>query len=601
MEKYTLHEGLFFISLFGEKMFTFARKNLFFLLVAVMVPSSFCVAFSAEPTVLPINQAKFLAGQRFDFLVEVKSPQASSITVTVNGKSADDFFGKKGEFKTDDGVLSYRINQVFFPDADSVAVKAAAMVDGKEHSSAVRYEVVMDKSPTRAKNVILFVGDGLSLPVRDMARILSKGMKQGKYNDLLEMEKLTNTAVVTTSGYDSLVTDSANAASAFATGHKSVVNAMGVYESSDKDPQAHPSVENIVELVKRTRGMATGLVTTSNITDATPAAMVAHTRRRAEQNFIAQTMLDPERMPEVILGGGSRHYLPKSTPGSKRTDERNLVDEFKAKGYAFAGDRAEMKNVASDRILGLFQLDNLNVYLDREMLKNAKTLGSFTDQPNLMEMTEKAIDLLSRNPNGFFLMVEGACIDKQLHAMDWQRAVYDTIEFDKAVGIGRKFAAKNNDTLIIVVADHSHGASITGTYHEKDGKTGREAVRTYAAAGFPTFEDKDGDGFPDNPDAEVTLAVHFANHPDYRANYRLKPVPESPTIMNDKKAVANPNSKGEAYPGNIPANESSEVHSADSVLLNAGGPGEDFFRGVIDNTDVFYGMVRALGIDNAAK
>lgn len=582
-------------------MYASTRKRLFHLLVAVMAIAAFGAAHSAEPTVLPIDQAKFLAGQRFDFLVEVKDGSATGIDATVNGKPADEFFGKKGEFKTVDGVASYRINQVAFPAAGDIAVKASAAIGGKEYFATAKYAVAMDKAPARAKNVILFIGDGLGLPVRDMARILSKGMKRGRYNDLLEMEKLANTALVTTSGYDSLVTDSANAASAYATGHKSVVNAMGVYESSDKDPLTHPRVENIVEIVKRARGMAVGLVTTSNITDATPAAMVAHTRRRAEQNFIAQTMLDPGHSPEVILGGGSRHFLPKSTPGSKRTDERNLVEEFKAKGYAFAGDRAEMKKAGGDKILGLFQLDNLNVYLDREMLKDAKTLGGFNNQPNLMEMTEKAIDTLSRSPNGFFLMVEGACIDKQLHAMDWQRAVYDTIEFDKAIGIGRKFAARNNDTLIIVVADHSHGASITGTYHEKDGKTGREAVRTYAAAGFPTFEDKDGDSFPDNPDAEVTLAVQFANHPDYKANYRLKPVPESPAIMDGKRAIANPNSKGEMYTGNIPADESSEVHSADSVVLNAGGPGEDYFRGVLDNTEVFHGMVRALGIDNAAK
>lgn len=99
-------------------------------------------------------------------------------------------------------------------------------------------------------------------------------------------------AVITTSGYDSLVTDSANSASAYATGHKSVNNAMGVYANSTKDPFDDPKVENIIELVKRTKGMATGIVSTSNITDATPAAMLSHTRRRAEQNFIAETMTE---------------------------------------------------------------------------------------------------------------------------------------------------------------------------------------------------------------------------------------------------------------------------------------------------------------------
>ena len=240
----------------------------------------------------------------------------------------------------------------------------------------------------------------------------------------------------------------------------------------------------------------------------------------------------------------------------------------------------------------------MNVYIDRAVIKNPKVLKGFTDQPGLVEMTEKAIDTLSKNDNGFFLMVEGACVDKQLHVLDWQRAAYDNIELDKAVGAAQKFAAQNNDTLIIVVADHAHGASITGTYHELDGKTGREAVRTYADSKWPTFEDADGDGYPDNPDPAVTLAVQFANHPDCNIDYRFKDVPTPPAIMGkDGKAIANPLTKGEFYAGNIPAKADQEVHAADDVILTAQGPGADYFKGTMDNTEVFFGIVRALGID----
>ena len=369
---------------------------------------------------------------------------------------------------------------------------------------------------------------------------------------------------------------------------------MGVYENSSKDPFAHPKVENIVEIVKRARGMSVGLVTTSNITDATPAAMVAHTRRRAEQNFIAEQMLKAD----VVMGGGSRQFLPQSVPGSKRKDDRNLIEEFKAKGYGFAGDRTELAALNGNKILGLFALDNLNVYLDREVLKDPEVLGKFTNQPNLMEMTKKAIDILSRNKNGFFLMVEGACIDKQLHAMDWQRAAYDTIEFDRAVAIGREFARKNGDTLIIATADHAHGVSITGTYHELDGKKGREAVRIYQNSIFPTFKDENGDGFPDNPDPEVTLAVQFANYPDHYESYRLAKRPVSPAIMSGDMAIANQKRapEGRFIQGNIPLSDSSEVHAADDVPLSAGGRGGDYFKGVMDNTEVFFGMMRALGL-----
>ncbi len=546
-------------------------------------------------TILPINQAKFIAGQKFDFLVEVKDAVNQTIEVTIDGQPAEAFFGKSAVVSMDGTMAKYRIDQVSMKKAGNAEITVKA----NNQKRTVHYTISDEKAVKKAKNVILMIGDGMSLQAREITRILSKGMTEGKFNDLLEMEKMSNMALVTTSGYDSLVTDSANSASAYATGQKGTVNSMGTYTDSTANPFDDPKVENIVELVKRTRGMATGLVSTANITDATPAAMVAHTRKRSEQNFISQDMLTEQHRPDVILGGGSRHFLPMSTPGSKRKDETNVVEEFKALGYDISTTKSELAKTSkdADKLLGLYQLDNMDVYIDRAMLKNPEVLKGFDDQPGLVEMTDKAIEALSKNKNGFFLMVEGACVDKQLHSMDWQRAAYDNIEFDKAVGKAKEFASKNEDTLIIVVADHAHGASITGTYHELDGKTGREAVRTYAQAGFPTFEDRDGDGYPDNPNPDVTLAVQFANHPDAYIDYKFKDTPQSPAIMADGKAIANPKGKGEFYTGNIPSDETSEVHSADDVVLNADGPGAEYFKGVMDNTEIFFGMVRALGLD----
>lgn len=551
--------------------------------------------------ILPIDRAKFLIGQKFDFEIEVKTDTpATAVEVLVNGVAADSYFGKKAAIKLDK-MSTYRINDIAFKQNGKIAVAVTVKTEQGVEKRVVQYNVTAEKAAKTAKNVILVVGDGMSLQARQIARILSKGITEGKYNDLLEMDKMSNLAIVTTSGNDSLVTDSANSASAYATGHKSVVNAMGVYGNSTKDPFDDPKVENIIELAKRTRGMSTGIVSTANITDATPAAMLAHTRKRSEQNFIAAEMLNPEHRPDVILGGGSRHFLPKSVPGSKRTDDRNVVEEFKSQGYTLATTKSELKQAGTpDKLLGLFQLDNMDVYMDREVTKNPAVLGKFTDQPTLMDMTKTAIDVLSKNKNGFFLLVEGACIDKQLHTMDWQRAAYDTIEMDKAVGIAKEFAKKNGDTLVVVVADHAHGASITGTYHELDGKTGREAVRIYADAGWTTFADADGDGFPDDPNPSVTLAVQFANHPDYYENYKFQEVPTSPAIMANGKAVANPKRApqgGKLIEGNIPTSDPSEVHSADDVPLTAEGPGAEYFKGVMDNTEVFYGIVRALGLD----
>lgn len=580
--------------------------------------------------ILPIHNAKFLAGQRFDFLVEITQNSVSDlgensasqnstsenisqnsinqnnantaqVQVRINGKNAQDFFGKSPKVWSENGILSYRIDEVDLAEVGQYVVE----VSHNGSKASVAYSVVSQKAQKQAKNVILLIGDGMSLQAKQIARILSKGINEGKYNDTLAMEKLQTMALITTSGYDSLTTDSANSASAYATGHKSVVNAMGVYADSTSDLFDDPKVENIVEILKRKTKKSIGLVTTANLTDATPAAFVAHTRQRYELNAIALDMFSAYHRVDVLLGGGIQNYAPKEQEQSKRKDSKDIIKMYENKGYAISYTKDDLKILESrvdksegvPKVLGLYHKNHLNVYLDREVLKDSSVLGKYDNQPNLMDMTNFALKALSKNKEGFFLMIEGASIDKELHKMDWQRAAYDTIEFDKAVQIAHNFAKQDKNTLIIVVADHAHGASITGTYYESDGKSGREAVRTYKHAIFPTFEDRDNDGFPDNPNAEVTLAVHFANHPDAHINYNLKQTPQMPTIEQNGKFVANPNAKGEWYQGNIPTFEDQEVHSADDVVLMSEGIGSEYFRGVMDNTEVFFGMMRAFGLD----
>ena len=581
---------------------------------------------ASDIRILPVDTAKFWAGARFDFDVEVSNAKnLQSVDVQVNGVPAEKFFGKKAVTKDlGNGVTSYRIDDVDFAKTGKVEVTVNAKDSLGVSKATAGYNVVHEAAVKKAKNVILFVGDGMSLQAREIARILSKGMTNGKYNDLLAMEKLEHNAVITTSGYDSLVTDSANSASAYATGHKSVVNAMGVYEDSTKDPFDDPKVENISEILKRTRGMSIGIITQAESTDATPAAMIGHTRRRANQDFLAKSYLDAYHRPDVIMGGGSARYLPKSVPGSKRKDNDNIIQDFKNLGYTFASTSKEMMAAPDNKpLLGLFHTGTMNVYIDREMLKDPKVLKGFDDQPNLMNMTKKSLDILSKNPNGFFTMIEGASIDKQLHVMDWQRAAYDTIEFDKSIEYAEQWAKEHGDnTLIIVLADHAHGISISGTYHERDGKKGTEAVRVYANSIFPTFKDANHDGFPDNPDPDVTLAVQYANHPEYYENYHFMKTPTPPALAvteTKEEAVKNgdnveyhqvskasskanparihPGDPAELMPANTPKDDPQECHSADDILLNAGGPGSEYFHGTMDNTEVFFGMMRALGID----
>src|SRR5215475_6541518 len=555
--------------------------------------------------ILPINRAKFLAGARFDFRVEANHLPVKPTTweVTIAGKTPEAFFGTQGQVtNTSDHSQEQTFRDVTLAEPGAYKVSAKVVAGEITLTATVEYEVVLAKPLARqAKNVILFIGDGMSLPFRTAARIVSRGLSEDKYRSMLEMDDMDHYAVVTTSGMDSIATDSANSASAYATGHKSVVNAMGVYPDNTTDPNDDPRVETMVELVKRTRNMAVGLVTTTEIQDATPAAMFVHTRRRSEYLAIMDQYLNPSQSADVIMGGGSASLLPQSTAGSRRKDNRDLFKEFETKGYHVVTTRTELRATsAPDKLLGLFHLGNMNVYLDKAVFKKADVLKQFTDQPMLWEMTEKALDILGKNANGFFLMVEGGLIDKQAHPLDWPRAVWDTIEMYKAVGVAKKWVAAHGDnTLIIVVADHAHSLSITGTYWEGDGKKGREAVRVYGEAKFPDYHDADGDGFPEKVDVSRSLAIHWANHPDYNENYKVLEEPLSPTVKEGEKWVANKQraGDGELQTGNLPSHESNEVHTVEDVPLTASGPGAEQFHRAMDNTEVFFAIVNALGLD----
>src|SRR5262249_38185705 len=168
----------------------------------------------------------------------------------------------------------------------------------------------------KARHVILFIGDGMSLTHRTAARILTAGITEGKYRGELAMDTMPNMALLGTAGVDSIITDSANSASAYTTGHKSSVNALGVYADRTPNTLDDPRVETITSLAKRLRKMAVGVVTNTEVEDATPAAMVAHTRRRSDYDPIVGMFY--ESGVDVLMGGGSAHFLPKSAAGSKR-------------------------------------------------------------------------------------------------------------------------------------------------------------------------------------------------------------------------------------------------------------------------------------------
>jgi alkaline phosphatase len=562
---------------------------------------------AAAQTIYPITRAEILAGAKFDFKVEFPgSVPTADIKITINGRDPADVFGKAATVDGNEegqGHTAYWIRDVSIEQPGAYEVSATA--GGK--SQAVRWDV-FGTPPRRARNVILFVGDGLSVAHRTAARILSKGIAEGRYGGELAIDDMPFMALVSTSGMDSLVTDSANSMSAYTTGHKSCVNAMGVYCARNKNGLAHPKVETITELVKRRNpGMGIGVVTNTEIEDATPAGMVAHVRRRSDYDEIVRMFF--EAKPDVMMGGGTGFFLPKADKAGKRKDEENYLEKFKAAGYKFVANATEMKAAGSDKataqLLGLFHPGNLDGALDRLVLKKG-SVAAFPDQPDLADQTRAAIDILSRKPDGFVLMVESGLIDKYSHVLDWERAVYDTIMLDNAVAAAKAFAAGRDDTLIVVVADHTHPVSIIGTYDdERPGERLRDKLGIYDQAKFPNYPKADAAGYPGSVDVSRRLAFVFAGFPDHCASG--KPYlggPFKPAEEKDKQAVANEvycTPQAMRMQGNLPFTQPQGVHSADDVVLTAMGPGAEQFRGRIDNTRVFRVMATALGLGPRAS
>ncbi|NTZ92466.1 alkaline phosphatase [Agrobacterium tumefaciens] len=575
-------------------------------IVAALVATTFLAGAAQAAEVYPLDRATILTGSPFDFKAEFDAVvKPEDVKITVNGQDYKAVLGKDVEFvaeeKNKDKVLGSAVilRGITLANAGDYKVEVSAGSETKN----VTWTVYGTPAQAKAKNVIFLIADGLSVAHRTAARIMSKGMTEGKANGRLNMDDVPPVAFIGTSATDAVATDSANTMSAYMTGHKTAVNAIGVY--ADRTPASldDPKVETLAEALRRQTKKSIGIISTAEVQDATPAAVVAHTRKRGDKADINGMLFDVK--PDVLLGGGSAYFLPQATAGSKRKDDKDYIALFKEAGYTLATSKAELATAAgtnTGKILGLFHTGNMDTTLDREFLKKGTT-GKFPDQPGLVEMTKVALDSLSKNPEGFFLMVEAANVDKMSHPLDWDRAVVDTIEFDKAIGVAREFAAKNSDTLIIVTGDHTHGVSIIGTVDDdKPGTDMREKVGTYAEAGFPNYEDKDGDGYPDKVDVSRRLFLNANNGPDHYETFRPKlDGPFAPAIQNEKKEyIANEQYKdvpgAVLVTGIIPKSSDSGVHAVDDVVLQAEGPGAEGFRGYMEQSDVYKGLAEAFAL-----
>ena len=279
----------------------------------------------------------------------------------------------------------------------------------------------------KIKNVVLLIGDGMSFAHISAARIHSKGA-----DGLLNLELMPVTGMIKTHSANELITDSGAASTALATGVKTVNERISMDSENKK-------LLTILEVAQQ-KEMATGLVATAEITDATPAAFGSHVKLRYNHSSIAIQLL--EHKINVLLGGGKAYFLPTSQLDGKRNDNRNLIEEAQSQGYLFVNNREKLFAANGSYLLGLFA---------------ALELTTRDPEPSLREMTKKALSILENTQKDFFLMVEGSQVDWAGHDNDQEEVIRQMLLFDEAVKEVLDFAEKDGRTLVIVTGDHETG------------------------------------------------------------------------------------------------------------------------------------------------
>lgn len=323
------------------------------------------------------------------------------------------------------------------------------------------------------KNIILFIGDGMGFQQITAAKVIKK---------TLEMERCPATALVTTWPANGFVTDSAAGATAMATAVKVKNGAI----SLDANDQPLKTVLEYAEEKKK----ATGLVSTCAVTHATPAAFVAHVPSRGQQLEIAAQMAASE--VDVLFGGGLHYFDPPPSTNAPVEKVKPALDALKKK-MAVAVTAEEFRNIQTpEKVAALLYPKHPPVVAEREV--------------SLSEMTAKAIEILSQNKEGFFLMVEGSQIDWAGHQSNGTNVVAETVDFDDAVGAGLDFAEQNGETLVIITADHETGgfALLGGSVDNQTVEQTGFATKGHTASMVPLFAYGPGsevfNGIVDNTD-----------------------------------------------------------------------------------------------------
>jgi alkaline phosphatase len=464
--------------------------------------------------------------------------------------------------------------------------------DGK---AAIERSKTFVGKPKRAKNVILFIGDGMGISTLTASRIL-EGQLRGESGEenRLSFEEFPFVALSKTYSANQQTSDSAPTMTAIVTGVKTDEGALSVDQTvvrGDHRTVASSSVPTILEMAE-TRGLSTGIVSTARLTHATPGACYAHTGNRdwetdadlnvaARESGFADIARQLIEFPfgnglEVAIGGGRSKFIPRAEtdpeyPSRKgeRLDGRDLPVEWVRKfpGGAYVWNKRQFDAVDPKRtrhLLGLFEPSHMRYEHDRP-----KDAGG---EPSLSEMTVKAIDMLASNRKGYFLMVEGGRIDHAHHDGNAFRAMTETIELSNAVRAATK-KVDLKDTLIVVTADHSHTFTMSGY-----------PVRGNNILGLVRSADEKGDAdvkYDKSSDGRPFTTLGYQNGPG-----AVKTVPRPDLTDTD---TADPDFRQQSL---VPL--SSETHGGEDVAIFAIGPGANLVHGVMEENWIFQVMREAL-------
>jgi len=419
------------------------------------------------------------------------------------------------------------------------------------------------------KNMIVLIGDGLGQGQIDLTRYMTEG-KDAE----LELMKLPNVGIMMTSSTQG-VPDSAAAGTAMATGHKTDNGMVGMSPTGAE-------LDSILDYAE-TLNKSTGIISTNKVTDATPAAFAVSAESRDDEGAIAKAILNND--VEVVLGGGADEFTAE-------TAGEDVVKMAKEMGYEHVTNETELANAeaSNNKLLGLFNPSYMNYKLDRDNVNS--------NEPSLKEMTKKAVQVLSRDEDGFFLMSEGARIDHAAHAADIHGVVAETLEFDETVEYAVEWAKKNGNTMVVVVADHETlGFSVTEPMN-KEALMNIEVSPEYMAAQMK--EKKNEPGMTIESIKNVFAEYANIEMTDQEAREF------NDSIINNEgnmyytymigweigSVIAKEYNAG-VLTSDVRAKSSTGGHTLNSVPIFAYGPESGAFNDVLDNTEFYEEMFQA--------